>query len=84
METKTEKKNISKIHSGKIVSSKMKDTVVVLVERYTKHPKYGKFLRKWKRIKAHDALNKHQVGEVVEIVEVKPLSKDKSFVILEK
>ena len=73
-----------KTFSGKIVSTKMKDTVVVLVERFTKHPKYGKFLKRQKKFKAHDAGNKHTEGEVVEIVEVKPISKDKRFMVLEK
>ena len=75
---------IKKTFSGKIVSAKMKDTVVVLIERYTKHPKYGKFLNRHKKFKVHDAGNKHKEGEVVEIVETKPISKDKRFVILEK
>jgi small subunit ribosomal protein S17 len=78
---KKEEKKI-KVFSGKIVSAKMKDTVVVLIERYTKHPKYGKFLRSQKKLKAHDLGNKHQEGEVVEIVETRPLSKDKKFIIL--
>jgi small subunit ribosomal protein S17 len=85
METKIEKKNNEgKVFSGKIVSTKMKDTAVVLIERYTKHPKYGKFLKRQKKFKAHDAGNKHKEGEIVEIMETKPISKDKRFVILEK
>jgi len=87
MEKKIEKKNTDKggkVLSGTIVSTKMKDTVVVLVERFTKHPIYGKFLRKQKKYKAHDAGNKHKEGEVVEIIETKPISKDKRFMILEK
>jgi small subunit ribosomal protein S17 len=76
--------NNGKVLSGKIVSTKMKDTVVVQVERYTKHPKYGKFLKRQKKFKAHDAGNKHKEGEVVEIVETKPISKDKFFKVLEK
>ena len=84
MEAKVEKKNNGKILSGKIVSAKMKDTVVVLVERYTKHPKYGKFLKRQKKFKVHDAGNKHKEGELVEIMETKPISKDKRFIILEK
>ncbi|OHA47401.1 MAG: 30S ribosomal protein S17 [Candidatus Taylorbacteria bacterium RIFOXYD2_FULL_36_9] len=80
METKIEKNG--KVLSGKIVSIKMKDTVVVSVERYTKHPKYGKFLKRQKKFKVHDAGNKHQLGEMVEIIETKPISKDKRFVIL--
>ena len=84
METKVKTKNSKKVFSGRIVSTKMKDTAVVLVERYTKHPKYGKFLKRQKKFKVHDAGNKHKEGEVVEIVETKPISKDKRFVILEK
>lgn len=71
-----------KFFTGQIVSTKMKDTVVVVVARYTKHPKYGKFLKSQKRFKVHDAGNKHQVGEIVEIVETRPRSKDKRFKIL--
>ena len=86
MEKKIEKKNKvneGKVLSGKIVSTKMKDTVVVQVERFTKHPKYGKFLKRQKKFKVHDAGNKHKEGEVVEIIETRPISKDKRFKILE-
>jgi len=81
---KNNKDNVGKVLTGKIVSIKMKDTVIVLVERYTKHPKYGKFLKRQKRYKVHDAGNKHHEGEMVEIIETKPISKDKRFRILEK
>jgi small subunit ribosomal protein S17 len=85
MESKMEKKNNEgKVFFGRVVSTKMKDTAVVLVERYTKHPKYGKFLRRQKKFKAHDAGNKCHEGEVVEIIETKPISKDKRFKVLEK
>ena len=85
METKIEKKNNEgKIHSGKIISIKMKDTVVVQVERFTKHPKYGKFLKRQKKFKVHDAGNKHKEGEIVEIIEIRPMSKDKRFMVVEK
>lgn len=76
--------NQGKVLSGKIVSTKMKDTIVVLVERFTKHPKYGKFLKRQKKFKVHDAGNKHKEGEMVEIVETRPISKDKRFKVLEK
>ena len=59
----------------------MKDTVVVLVERYEKHPKYGKFIKSSKRFKAHDAGNTKQMGERVTIIETKPISKDKNFIV---
>ncbi len=80
----SELRTSGKVLSGKIVSTKMKDTIVVQVERYTKHPKYGKFLKRQKKFKVHDAGNKHKEGEVVQIIETKPISKDKRFMVLEK
>lgn len=77
----TENKKI-KTFSGRVVSAKMKDTVVVLIENLVQHPKYGKFLRHQKKIKAHDAGNKHKEGEIVEIIETRPISKDKKFRVL--
>ena len=60
----------------------MKDTIVVSVERYEKHPKYGKFIKWRKKFKAHDAGNTKSVGEKVRILESKPISKDKHFVVI--
>lgn len=74
--------NNSKILKGKVVSNKMKDTVVVLVERYVKHPKYEKFFTKSKKFKAHDSGNTCQIGDSVLIKETKPISKTKSFVVV--
>ena len=71
-----------KVLSGTVVSDKMKDTIVVLVERYEKHPKYEKFIKRNKRFKAHDAGNTKKVGEKVEIRECAPISKDKHFVVV--
>ena len=71
-----------KVLSGVVVSNKMKDTIVVSVEHYEKHPKYGKFIRRRKKFKAHDVGNTKSVGEKVEIVESKPISKDKHFVVV--
>ena len=68
-----------KILSGIVVSDKMKDTIVVLVESYKKHPKYGKFIKRNKKFKAHDAGNTSKVGDKVDIVETRPISKDKHF-----
>lgn len=67
--------------SGTVVSNKMKDTVVVLVQSYEKHPKYEKFIKRHKKFKAHDAGNTKQIGEKVTIEETKPISKDKHFKI---
>ena len=70
-----------KIFSGVIVSDKMKDTIVVLIETYKKHPKYGKFIKHKKKFKAHDAGNTKKIGDKVDIVETKPISKDKKFMV---
>jgi small subunit ribosomal protein S17 len=81
---KTVEKNNKKILKGKIVSAKMKDTVVVLIESFKKHPKYEKFMKQQHKIMAHDAGNKHKEGEVVEIIETRPMSKNKHFMVIEK
>lgn len=67
--------------TGVVVSNKMKDTIVVAVESFVKHPKYHKFIKSTKRYKAHDAGNTAQVGDQVTIVETKPISKDKRFIL---
>jgi small subunit ribosomal protein S17 len=79
METKDKNK---KTLSGIIVSDKMDKTVVVSVTRFVQHPKYKKFIKISKNYKAHDPENKHKVGERVEIVETKPMSKDKHFKVV--
>jgi small subunit ribosomal protein S17 len=70
-----------KILQGKVVSTKMKDTIVVAVERFIKHPKYNKFFKVTKRFKAHDAGNTKKMGEIVDIIECNPISKDKHFTV---
>lgn len=77
--TKTHK---GKVLSGTVVSNKMKDTVVVEVQRFEKHPKYQKFIKRSKKFKAQDVGNTKNIGERVEIREVKPISKDKHFVVV--
>lgn len=64
---------------GKVVSTKMQDTITVAVERYVKHPKYKKFLRRTKKFLVHDAGNTAKEGEVVDIREIRPMSKRKHF-----
>lgn len=71
-----------KVFSGVVVSNKMKDTVVVLVDRFEKHPKYEKFIKRSKKFKAHDAGNTKAIGDKVEIRETRPISKDKHFVVV--
>ncbi len=76
----TEKKE--KKISGVVVSDKMTDTIIVKTESYKKHPKYGKFIKKTKKIVAHDAGNTAKEGDKVMIVESKPISKTKRFTIV--
>jgi small subunit ribosomal protein S17 len=72
----------ARVLRGIVASTKMKDTVVVVVTRHFKHPRYGKFLSARKRYKAHDEGNKCQEGDQVEIRECRPISKDKRFTIV--
>lgn len=69
--------------SGVVVSDKMKDTAVVLVERYIKHPKYQKFIQRRKRYQAHNPGNTVKVGDKVTIESTRPISKHKHFKVLE-
>jgi small subunit ribosomal protein S17 len=68
---------------GSVVSDKMDKTVVVRVERLARHPRYGKVLRRVKKYKAHDDGNVCRVGDVVRIVESRPLSREKRWVVEE-
>lgn len=82
METNTTNTGIKeggRTFKGVVVSNKMKDTVVVSIERFVKHPKIGKYIRLKKKVKAHDAGNTKAVGDEVMIKEVRPISKDKHF-----
>jgi 30S ribosomal protein S17 len=64
---------------GKVVSNKMDKTVVVLVERRTKHPIYGKIVMRSNKYKAHDEANQYNEGDTVEIAEGRPISRTKSW-----
>ena len=75
-------KNKGNILKGVVVSDKMEKTVVVSVSRFVKHPLYGKFYKVSKKYKAHDEENKYKIGDKVEIVETKPISKDKHFAVI--
>jgi small subunit ribosomal protein S17 len=68
---------------GKVVSSVNNKTITVLVETYKKHPLYGKRVKSSKKYAVHDETNKAKVGDVVRIVETKPLSKTKRFYLKE-
>ena len=68
---------------GKVVSDKMQKTIVVLVERTVKHPKYGKIMRRRTKLHAHDENQQCKIGNTVKIRESRPLSKLKSWVLVE-
>ncbi len=80
----TEKTFNGRVLRGTVVASKMTDTITVAVERYVKHPKYKKYLRRTKKYLVHDAGNTAKVGEVVDITETRPISKRKSFKLVTK
>lgn len=67
-----------------VVSDVMDKTIVVLVDRYVRHPKYKKYIKKRKKYKAHDEKNEYKKGDRVIIQECRPISKDKHFKVIEK
>ena len=71
-----------KILSGVVVSDRMKDTIVVLIERYIKNKKYQKYMTLRKRYKVHDTGNTKKVGEKVMIESCNPISRHKSFKVI--
>ena len=75
-------RNKGNLLKGVVVSDKMDKTVIVAVSRFIKHPLYGKFYKVGKKYKAHDEENKYKVGDNVEIIETKPISKDKRFTVI--
>jgi small subunit ribosomal protein S17 len=82
MTTKAQKEiveNQGNVLKGVVVSDKMDKTVVVSVSRFVKHPLYGKFYKISKKYKAHDEGNIYKIGDKVEIIETRPISKDKRF-----
>lgn len=72
-------RNSRKVYVGKVVSAKNDKTITVLVETYRKHPLYGKRVKYSKKFRAHDELNTAKEGDIVEIMETRPLSATKRF-----
>lgn len=68
---------------GKVISDKMDKTIVVVVERTVKHPKYGKIMKRRTKLHAHDENQVCAIGNLVRIRESRPLSKTKSWVLVE-
>lgn len=76
-------RNLRKERIGVVVSNKMDKSIVVLVERKVKHPKYGKFVKKSTKFMAHDEKNESNIGDTVRIMETRPLSKNKCWRLVE-
>jgi len=72
-----------KVLVGRVLSNRMEQTVVVQVERQKRHKLYGKVITMRTRFKAHDAENKCQIGDLVKIVESRPLSREKRWTVTE-
>jgi small subunit ribosomal protein S17 len=76
-------RNQRKVYTGRVVSDKMDKTITVVVETYKKHPLYGKRVKYSKKFKAHDEQNQAKIGDVVRIMETRPLSATKRFRLVE-
>lgn len=75
----SERNNNRKVRQGRVVSDRMDKTVVVAVERLVQHPLYGKRLKRTKKLHAHDESNDCHEGDLVEVMETRPLSKSKRW-----
>lgn len=82
MQSNSEKNIAGGRKKGTVVSDSMDKTIVVSVETYKTHPKYLKKYRSTKKYKVHDEENKYKVGDAVEIIACRPMSKDKSYKVL--
>ena len=76
-------RNLRKERVGVVVSNKMDKSIVILVERKVKHPMYGKFVKKSTKFMAHDEKNEANIGDIVRIMETRPLSKNKCWRLVE-
>lgn len=72
-----------KVRIGKVISNKMDKTIVVATETLVAHPLYNKQMKQTKKYKAHDEENKCKIGDIVKIMETRPLSKDKRWRLVE-
>ena len=78
-----ENRNLRKVRVGKVVSNKMDKTIVVAIEDYVRHPKYGKTMKHTLKLHAHDEKNECGIGDKVSVMETRPLSKDKHWRLVE-
>lgn len=79
----SESRNQRKVYQGRVVSDKMDKTITVVVETYKNHKVYSKRVKYSKKFKAHDENNEAKVGDIVKIMETRPLSATKRFRLLE-
>ena len=79
----SETKNTERTMTGKVVSDKMDKTITVMIERLVKHPVYGKYMRRSTKVHVHDEENVSKAGDTVVIKESRPLSKTKSWALVE-
>ncbi|GAO99955.1 30S ribosomal protein S17 [Fructobacillus ficulneus] len=75
----SEERNARKVYRGRVVSDKMEKTITVAVDTYVNHPVYGKRVRYTKKFKAHDENNVAKQGDIVQIMETRPMSATKHF-----
>ncbi|NCQ18261.1 MAG: 30S ribosomal protein S17 [Ignavibacteria bacterium CG_4_8_14_3_um_filter_37_9] len=78
-----EKRSLRKTRQGKVVSNKMEKTITVTIERKVPHPVYKKYFKKTTKLMAHDEKNECNIGDVVKIMETRPLSKIKRWRLVE-
>ena len=78
-----EERNLRKTRTGKVISNKMDKTIVVAIEDHVKHPLYKKIVKETYKLKAHDENNECLIGDVVKVMETRPLSKDKRWRLVE-
>lgn len=76
-------RNLRKVKIGKVVSNKMDKTIVVAIEDHVKHPLYKKIMKRTVKFKAHDENNICNIGDRVEVMETRPMSKDKRWRLVE-
>ena len=76
-------RNLRKERVGVVVSNKMNKSIVIAVKRKVKHPIYGKFMNRTKKLVAHDEENSCNIGDTVRIMETRPISKSKSWRLIE-
>ncbi len=78
-----EERNLRKVRQGVVVSDKMEKTVVVSIETRVAHPLYGRIVKQTKKFKAHNENDEARLGDIVRIMETRPLSKDKCWRVVE-